>query len=454
MRRLTGFALLFAIGLLAGKPALGIVTSDGFGTHINQIGDAQGDSVAFIEFIDSANNFAYVGSGTLIGDGHHILTSAHNLIGTNSLPRSIDGVVAYFVTPQGVTTASPLTANIHPAYLKNSSLGLGYDLALLNFSTALPTDIPRQDILRSTLGVEIGQPMIRYGYGGTGVGSVGYDPSNPASFDVARRVGLNVWDNFSGDGNRLLSYDFDSGSAANNVTGDLGTGIHEVSGAFGDSGGPVFVVEGSEMLIAGVTTAIEQGPSGVDANPSLWSSWGDLGHDTRVSDPLNQGFIDLWVNQGALIGDINLSGSITAADIDSLFAAVNSSAAATPTLDLNMDSVVAQTDVDQLVREIMQTRYGDADLSGIVNSDDFNVLAANYGKSGTWATGDFDGNGIVNSDDFNLLAANYGWSRTASSIPNSMPLGLATNTRVPEPISLVLSLGLLSIALMGRWCRA
>ena len=50
MRRLTGFALLFAIGLLAGKPALGIVTSDGFGTHINQIGDAQGDSVAFIEF--------------------------------------------------------------------------------------------------------------------------------------------------------------------------------------------------------------------------------------------------------------------------------------------------------------------------------------------------------------------------------------------------------------------
>jgi acetyl esterase/lipase len=52
--------------------------------------------------------------------------------------------------------------------------------------------------------------------------------------------------------------------------------------------------------------------------------------------------------------------------------------------------------------------FGDADRNGLVNSDDFNILAANFGGPGGWRQGDFDANGFVNSDDFNLLAQNFG----------------------------------------------
>jgi len=56
---------------------------------------------------------------------------------------------------------------------------------------------------------------------------------------------------------------------------------------------------------------------------------------------------------------------------------------------------------------------GDADANGTVNSDDFNILATNFGLSGkTFSQGNFnyDPAGLVNSDDFNILAAGFGVS--------------------------------------------
>jgi hypothetical protein len=56
-------------------------------------------------------------------------------------------------------------------------------------------------------------------------------------------------------------------------------------------------------------------------------------------------------------------------------------------------------------------RYGDANLDGTVNSDDYNRLATNFGLSGKrWGHGDFNFDGSVNSDDFNLLSTNFGQS--------------------------------------------
>lgn len=54
---------------------------------------------------------------------------------------------------------------------------------------------------------------------------------------------------------------------------------------------------------------------------------------------------------------------------------------------------------------------GDATRNRVVNLDDFNVLAANFGLAGkTFSQGNFsyDGGGLVNLDDFNILAANFG----------------------------------------------
>jgi autotransporter-associated beta strand protein len=92
--------------------------------------------------------------------------------------------------------------------------------------------------------------------------------------------------------------------------------------------------------------------------------------------------------------------------------------------------------VDQSAILARYTRYGDADLSGTVNLQDFNRLAANFGTGTRWDQGDFDYNGAVNLQDFNRLAANFGlsaagpsvtpedWARLGAAIPEPGSLGL------------------------------
>lgn len=83
---------------------------------------------------------------------------------------------------------------------------------------------------------------------------------------------------------------------------------------------------------------------------------------------------------------------------------------------------------------------GDADRNGLVNSDDFNLLAVNFGNAGTnWGQGNFDSVAGTNSDDFNLLAVNFGSSSTAP------PVGA-----VPEPGAIAL-IGLGALSLLA--CR-
>jgi hypothetical protein len=84
------------------------------------------------------------------------------------------------------------------------------------------------------------------------------------------------------------------------------------------------------------------------------------------------------------------------------------------------------------------TRYGDADLNGQVNLQDFNRLASAFGTTDTavWSQGDFNYDGVVNLSDFNLLAANFGlaaspggpslqdWSNLAAAVPEPSVLSL------------------------------
>lgn len=76
------------------------------------------------------------------------------------------------------------------------------------------------------------------------------------------------------------------------------------------------------------------------------------------------------------------------------------------------------------------TRFGDADLNGVVSLFDFNRLAANFGIGGAlWTQGDFTYDGFVNLFDFNRLAANFGllvgsdgptpadWAALAAAVP-------------------------------------
>src|SRR5205823_3192088 len=78
--------------------------------------------------------------------------------------------------------------------------------------------------------------------------------------------------------------------------------------------------------------------------------------------------------------------------------------------------------------------FGDSDLSGTVDTVDFNYLAANFGKpSGAiWAEGDYNYDDHVDTNDFSLLAANFGQTL---SLPSASLAGseFASAALVPEP---------------------
>ena len=73
--------------------------------------------------------------------------------------------------------------------------------------------------------------------------------------------------------------------------------------------------------------------------------------------------------------------------------------------DLNEDGMVSRLDLDELVLGLLGTQFGDTDLDGDVDDDDFMRLAQNYGQQvDGWAKGDFDGDGKVDFRDFVLLS--------------------------------------------------
>lgn len=86
--------------------------------------------------------------------------------------------------------------------------------------------------------------------------------------------------------------------------------------------------------------------------------------------------------------------------------------------------------------------YGDANLSGTVDSTDFSAFAAGYGKTtgGIWANGDFNYDGKVNTLDFNSLAGNFGAPAPAANL----------GAVVPEPASLALAMGVAILATRRR----
>jgi hypothetical protein len=135
-----------------------------------------------------------------------------------------------------------------------------------------------------------------------------------------------------------------------------------------------------------------------------------------------------------LPGDLNLDGIVNDADIDRLaWAAQND-----PDnlfYDLNDDGMVSfaigvSSDSDTLIRDILDTEYGDLDLDGDVFLGDLDTLVANYGKSGQfgWADGNINGsqqNGTtdprVTLGDFDVLVNNYGSGTGAAAAFGAVP---------------------------------
>lgn len=129
-----------------------------------------------------------------------------------------------------------------------------------------------------------------------------------------------------------------------------------------------------------------------------------------------------------MLGDLNDDGIIDVTDVDLLFDEI-AGPDPSPAADLNDDGLVNQTDADELIRNILDSEYGDANLDGRVDAGDLSLLAARWQYCpNTWSAGDFTGNGCVGADDLSLLAANWQWQRPAGD-------------PVPEPTVLALLAG-------------
>jgi hypothetical protein len=107
-------------------------------------------------------------------------------------------------------------------------------------------------------------------------------------------------------------------------------------------------------------------------------------------------------------GDFNADSRVNATDIDLLCAAL-AAANRDPVFDVNQDGAVTTSDYDFLIRDVLGTTRGDANLDGVFNSRDLVLIfqAGQYedaaiGNSG-WATGDWNCDGDFTTAD--LVAA-------------------------------------------------
>ena len=164
-------------------------------------------------------------------------------------------------------------------------------------------------------------------------------------------------------------------------------------------------------------------PSSVTFTPSNWSTAQTVtlqANDNLVADGNRKSTVTFSVSSADVFydqlpvpavgvrvidDDFNRDGVVDSEDIDSLFAELGSQR---NRFDLDDDASLGQGDVDFLVRNLLGTNYGDSNLDGQVDFQDFLKLSANFGRKAKWAGGDFNGDGEVSFEDFLLMSQNFG----------------------------------------------
>jgi hypothetical protein len=139
-----------------------------------------------------------------------------------------------------------------------------------------------------------------------------------------------------------------------------------------------------------------------------WPTWGSGGFDLEAIGALH----------AAELGDWNRDGTIDATDLDALGVAFQAGSTDL-VFDYNSDGSVDREDL----RAILADRFGagpaDANLDGVVDPADLQLLRDHFGRAGGWSDGDVSLDGQVDFADYVLLARH--WGDQAPLPPLSVP---------------------------------
>jgi hypothetical protein len=237
----------------------------------------------------------------------------------------------------------------------------------------------------------------------------------------------------SGAGGKIVDAGAFTKSGADTLT--IGTALSV--GSMSITGGTVKLATGVSGSGPAVTSAIDLTSLSITGSSVL-----DINNDHVIitytsSDPITT--IAGYIKSGYNGGNWNGSGIISSAALTNPSGLKYGVGYA----DGN-DRVVAGLSSGQI--EVAYTLLGDANLDGLVNGSDFNILAANFNQSITgWDQGDFNYDGLVNATDFNELAANFNEAVSGAAVSAgdvaaldafaaANGLSLPTSS-VPEPAS-------------------
>jgi hypothetical protein len=240
---------------------------------------------------EKAGTSAYIGSGTLIAP-NWVLTAGHMVSDATGLKFTVGG---------NTYTGSSWVYNP----LWNGNVALGYDIGLVQLSTAVTNVKPAN---RYTGSSELGKvgTMVGYGMPGTGV-------TGATTFDGKKRAAQNVIDGTYNSNGRILAVDFDNPkNKRDNVYGSATPLNLEGLIASGDSGGALFIDSATGPLLAGVTSF------GAAWDGKVNSDYGDIGGFMRVSK-LNS-WIDSIIGKSPMLSPTGLAidpagGTLSAAAV-------------------------------------------------------------------------------------------------------------------------------------------
>ena len=390
---------------------------------------------------------AYLNSSTL--------TDA-NLTGANVTGTSLyDATSRGFTAAQLYSTQSYQAKNLSAIELWGNDLA-GWDFREQNLTNA---DLDSSTFTSANL---TGANVTGTNFSGTtfsGTTSLGFTAAqlySTQSYHAKNLSGIRLsWNNLAGWNFReqnLTNADLQESTLTNgNLTGANLTNANLYSSALTNANLTGANLENANLVNAAGLTSAQFSPE------SVYSQW------TQFPDEFSPVALGLTYRP-SLPGDFDANDSLDIADIEMLQQKISGNSAQwwlpNAMFDLNNDSSITRDDVTVWVKDLKYTYFGDANLDGEFDSDDFVQVfqAGKYergwvdeygnseGETAFWSEGDWNTDGVFDSGDFVTAFVDGGYEQGPRT-------DVAT---VPEPRAAVLILAgacLFLLRVRANWRR-